>query len=132
MASHIEICWVLGFRSRVDFRLGNSGNPSVYYCLVCRSNYWLSLVVAALVTSLFPVTDEGFVSPCIGGGASVCGWLRFNEVLGKNYYWYLCFFTLLFRYISVYISANSYDIVGVVTQVTACPSAWLVQGWDNR
>ena len=59
--------------------------------------------------------DEGFVPPCVGGGTSVCGWLRFNEVLGKNYYWYLGFFTLMFCYISVYISAKSYDIVVVRT-----------------
>ena len=78
------------------------------------------------------MTDEGFVPPCVGGGTSVCGWLHYNEVLGKNYYWHLCFFTSLFHYISIYISAKSYDIMGVVTQVTACPSAWLVQGWDNR
>ena len=115
MVSHLESCWVLGFRSKVDFRLGNSCGPNVYNFLACHSISWPSLVIAALVTYIFPVTDEGFVPPCIGSCTTVCGWLRFNEVLGKNYYWYLRFFTLLFHYISIYISAKYYDIVGVVT-----------------
>ena len=115
MVSHLESCWVLGFHSKVEFRLGNSYGPSVYTCLACRSISWLWLVIAALVTSIFPVIDEGFVPTCVGSCTTVCGWLRFNEVLGKNYYWYLCFFTLLFRYISVYISVKSYDIMVVLT-----------------
>ena len=38
--------------------------------------HWLLL---RLVTSLFLVTDEGFVYPCVGGNTSVYGWLRYFE-----------------------------------------------------
>ena len=92
------ICLVLGFHSRVDFWLGSSGGPCVYTCLACRSNSWLSLVVATLVTSVFLVTDEGFVSPCVGGGTSICGWLRYLEAQVKSIY------ASLFLYISVNVS----------------------------
>ena len=77
------------------------------------------------------MTDEGFVRPCVGSCTTVCGWLRFNEVLGKNYIG--IFVSLHFCFVtSLFITTKSYDIVGVATQVTACPSVWLVQGWDNR
>ena len=68
----------------MNFWLGNSCGPSVYTFLACHSNSWFSLVVAALVTSLFLVIDEGFVSPCVGGGTSVYGWLHYLEAQVKD------------------------------------------------
>ena len=52
-------------------------------CLVSSilGSHWLLLL---LVTSLFPVTDEGIVYPRVGGGTSVYGWLRYFETLVRN------------------------------------------------
>ena len=61
-----------------------SDDTSFNVCLACHSNSWLSMVVVALVTSLFLVTDEGFVSPCVGGGTSICGWLLYFEAQVKD------------------------------------------------
>ena len=57
----------------------SSDDSRFYVCLSCRSNSWLSLVIVASVTALFLVIDEGFVCLCVGGGTSVCGWLRYFE-----------------------------------------------------
>ena len=84
VVSHLESCWVLGFHNRVDFWLENSDSPSIYTCLACCSDSRSLLVVTVLVISFFLVVDEGFVSLYVGGGASICGWLRYLEVLGNN------------------------------------------------
>ena len=81
VALHLEICWVIGFHRRVDFGWKNSDGPSVFTCLAWCPYSRSLLIVTVLVISFFLAADEGFIPLYVGGNASVCGWLRYPEVL---------------------------------------------------
>ena len=80
VASPLEFCLVLGFRSRVGFRVGKVAAQVFTPAWLVVPSFGPSLVNAALVNSKFPVADEALVPPRVGSCTTVCGWLRFYEV----------------------------------------------------
>ena len=83
-----------------------------------------SLVTAVWVNSHSPVADEGLAPPHIGSYIVVHGWLRFSEILGKNYYFIFFVFVVLFSIRSCLFFNQSINIIDLCcSQMLIRPSA---------